>query len=347
VLVLLAGVMLLLLSEGLVRLVDGGSHASVPTVALPHSVFRLPVDLDIEVALPGAEPARYRTDAGGARISPEAQSEPDSEILLVVGDSQALGWGIPHAETFGARAADRLMAGEAAARLLAGPSTDPERALYSLRGYIRDVRPTVGTALFTINLGNDLEEMFLGRREPRLRRWQSLYETLKLNSHLFDRATILLRGFESEDGYLPGINTALLALSPAERVLLARGVVDIVRAAREESAAERFIVVLIPNDYQYDTREFDKYRAQYDDPTLFETLQSNIPVMAAQMNTIHDYLRKSLRDEGMRVVDLLEHTDRLAPGRRLFDRYYHHISTEGHRILADAVIEAGGRNGDE
>lgn len=324
------------LSEAISRLVHGGVRPLLP-VMYRHGAFpTLHPDAVMRMDVPGAAPVEYRTNALGARVADAAVGEGVPDVL-VVGDSQALGWALPFEQSAGALVAAGRFGSARRAMLLASPATDPETALFNLRRARTGWTSDPASVVVYLNLGNDLDEAFSGRQTHHLERLGALSELL--NRHSFAALDLHKLSLGATLRNQMGINSVLFNTSPAERALLADALVEAVRDSLAEfGPATRKFVVLIPNDYQVDLAEFDKYRPMYGDAALFERRRQQLPAMKAEMDAAQARVLAALRAAGVDVVDVAA----LAAGgsRRgtWFDRLSHHLNAAGNQAVADALL---------
>lgn len=339
-----------LLLEGMSRIVHLNKRPAIPAISDPDGALRMPAGFDATLQLAGREPFALCTDAQGLRIADcsAATLAADTEVL-VVGDSQALGWGFDFGQTFGALVAAELPGHRAGgARLMAAAATDVE----SLQSWAADYRQAGALAqvpagrmpllnIVSLNLGNDLDEMFFSRSSVTVPRFRAAREWLAVHSTVMADFTIAKNAlFNAEWQSPPGANPVLFALDDAERATLAKAAAAAVeRLARALPPAHDTVVLLLPNDYQVQPREFDKYRRFYPQAVQFESWQRRIPQAVARLDALQAAITTELQARGLRVAvphEALKAVDPLA----LFDRGSHHYSPLGQRILARSVLEA-------
>ena len=328
---------LLAVLEAAVRLAHGGARPSLPHVLERGNIVSLPATVDMRVRLPGSETVRYVTDQAGARVAgPESMSVVPQ--VLVAGDSQALGWGVAFEDTFAARLARRLVGDDQAARILAAPATDPDRYRYALARASRVQTAPLAALVVVLNLGNDLEEMTLGRRAYRRQRLQPAAEWLARHSFLYLDASLLLQRLRTDPEQWPGTNLVLPAFTLAERRDLADVTVEVLVAALQAGPPARHrAVVVVPNDYQVEPEAFDKYAPYYPDRTAFDSVRRQVPEMAAEMDALQARIMAQLRARGIIVVDLRALAAAREQRQGLYSTHSHHISAEAHNLLADAL----------
>ena len=344
-LVVLAVVALLL--EGMSRIVHLNKRPAIPAVSDADGALRMPAGFDATIQLAGREPFALCTDAQGLRVADCSAATLAAETdVLVVGDSQALGWGFDFGKTFGALVAAELPGRRVgSARLMAAAATDVE----SLQSWASDYRhhreggqaaaPLLN--IVSLNLGNDLDEMFFSRSSVTIPRFRAAREWLAVHSTVMADFTIAKNAlFNAEWQSPPGANPVLFALDDAERATLASAAAAAVeRLARALPPARETVVLLLPNDYQVQPGEFDKYRRFYPQAAQFESWQRRIPQAVARLDALESAIATELQARGFRVAvphEALKAVDPLT----LFDRGSHHYSPLGQRILARSILEA-------
>jgi hypothetical protein len=350
-LVVLAVVALLL--EGMSRIVHLNKRPAIPAVSDPDGALRMPAGFDATIQLAGREPFALCTDAQGLRVADCSAATLAAETdVLVVGDSQALGWGFDFGQTFGALVAAELPGRRAGgARLMAAAATDVESLQswasdyrhHGHRGQVSGDQQAAAPLLniVSLNLGNDLDEMFFSRSSVTIPRFRAAREWLAVHSTVMADFTIAKNAlFNAEWQSPPGANPVLFALDDAERATLASAAAAAVeRLAGALPPARETVVLLLPNDYQVQPGEFDKYRRFYPQAAQFESWQRRIPQAVARLDALESAIATELQARGFRVAvphEALKAVDPLA----LFDRGSHHYSPLGQRILARAILEA-------
>lgn len=350
---LLVLVVVALLLEGMSRIVHLNKRPAIPVISDPDGALRMPAGFDAIIQLAGREPFALCTDAQGLRVADcsAATLAADTDVL-VVGDSQALGWGFEFGQTFGALVAAELPGHRGSARLMAAAATDVE----SLQSWAADYRQAGALAsasapasadrmpllnIVSLNLGNDLDEMFFSRSSVTVPRFRAAREWLAVHSTVMADFTIAKNAlFNAEWQSPPGANPVLFALDDAERATLAKAAAAAVgRLAHALPPARDTVVLLLPNDYQVQPSEFDKYRRFYPQAAQFESWQRRIPQAVARLDALQAAIATELQAHGLRVAvphEALKAVDPLA----LFDRGSHHYSPLGQRILARSVLEA-------
>jgi hypothetical protein len=329
----------ILLLEGGVRVLHGG-HAPLVPIQRIDGVTRLPPNRQFTVAFPLGSglsqgvATEYITDRGGARISDPAWGDRDPVGgVVVVGDSQALGYQLDFESTFAVVAAVEQGIPPQEVRLVAAPElcTETELALAGAYGVDRMRGQRLG--IVVVNLGNDLDELFFTpepQTEP-IRNW------LMPRSFLYMDWRLILRRLQSSDaGDAPGVNWILYALEPHERVTLARAAAETVREIASLMAGfEQVIAVLVPSDFQVDPAELDKYAKYATSATEFAEWRRAAPVLAAQMNAVQEFIAADLEANAVATVRFTE----VVRGREqgVFDADSHHLTVDAHRWLGQAI----------
>jgi hypothetical protein len=343
-----------LLLEGMSRIVHLNKRPAIPAISDPDGALRMPAGFDATIQLAGRAPFALCTDGQGLRVADcsAATLAADPEVL-VVGDSQALGWGFDFGQTFGALVAAELPGHRSgSARLMAAAATDVESLRSWAADYRRDGASVQARAkspagqlpllnIVSLNLGNDLDEMFFSRSSVTVPRFRAAREWLAVHSTVMADFTIAKNAlFNAEWQSPPGANPVLFALDDAERATLAKAAAAAVeRLAQALPPARDTVVLLLPNDYQVQPGEFDKYRRFYPQPAQFESWQRRIPQAVARLDALQSAIAAELQAHGVRVAvphEALKAADPLA----LFDRGSHHYSPLGQRILARSILEA-------
>lgn len=334
------------LLEGGSRVVHGNVRQMLPYVADASMSPRMPASFDSQVQFSGSAAFRVCTDRFGLRGS-TCEDSGSRPAVLTVGDSQAFGWAMEFGDTFTAEVARGL--GERspqAARAMAAGGADVE----SLRGWARDYRAAVGDAhpgrlnIVTVNLGNDLDEMYFGRASGEMPVWRGPREWLTVHSFFMLDFNLLKARFTPGGLFAmpPGANPVIAALSASERQQLALATSKAARRLADAlPAARQTVVLLLPNDTQVAPGEFAKYRGFYPSSQQFEGWQRRVAATAAALNEIEDTVARELRAQGVTVVAprrLLATHDPAA----LFDRQSHHYTRLGQTVLASAILEAVG-----
>ena len=257
--------------------------------------------------------------------------------VLVLGDSQALGYMLPFGETFAAALARRLRGDPAAARILASPASDVEACLFALRKYgpARAGRPDL--AVICVNIANDFDEMYHGGQDGRGEETSALHDWLLRNSYLYMDSVLLMAHHLQAERSPPGVARVLYTLESDERVVMVDETVRVIRQlAGELHAAKDVVVLLVPADYQVDPAEFQKYHRYYAPRQRFEYWASRAAELGEMLNVMEDYLDRRLKAAGLRVLRV----DRVIAGRpvrQMFQPTDHHLTAQAHRLITDAI----------
>jgi len=334
------GLCLLVLEWG-TRVAYGFAMPALP-LRLASGIPRLPANVAFEASFLQAPFERgsrtsYVTDHGGARIANTRAARPSARGLLVMGDSQALGYQIRFDQTFAARVARGLSLRDLDVRILAAPGVDLETSLAASREYGADKLRGQRLAIVVVNLGNDLDELYFSTNvEARsaAREWLMQHSYLAMLAEMINHRSFV------QASVVPGVPKVLYALLPHERVFLASEAAAIVEDhTKSLHGFEDVVVVTIPTDLQVAATEFDKYERYFRSAADFAQWRSKAHVMAAQMNAMDDYMVHTLRSAGVRAVSF---RDALPAERaaKVFERTSHHLTEYGHELLATSVLQA-------
>lgn len=330
-----------LLLEGASRLMHFGVRPMLPFVTDNGLAPRLPPHFGSTVRFPGRGDFEVCTDGMGARQATCDAS--DAPIRTVVaGDSQVLGWGFSFSDTFAARVALHFGASPPQVRVIAAGGADVE----SLRPWASDFTKQCGHSradikIVAVNLGNDLDEMYFGRATGRIQYLKTAFEWLNSHSYLMLDYTIAKRIFLGEPwGLPPGANPVLFALDDNERTQLALATAEATsRLAAALPESDRSIVVIFPADYQIDIRQFEKYRKFYPSESQFNAWSAHVPEASRRLDQIESVLRARLAASGLTTISLKE----ILKGSNidiLVDSSSHHLTVEGHKMVAQAIVDA-------
>jgi hypothetical protein len=329
--------------EGLSRLIHLGKRPMIPIIMDAHGAPRMPPGFASTVQFPTRAPFEICTDKLGLRTPHCGMDEPPQELdVLSVGDSQALGWGLDFPQTYTALVASGLRNRRTGdARIMAAAATDVERLQSWAQEYRQSTRAKPLLNIVTLNLGNDLDEMFFSRATVVVPRFQAFREWLSVHSvFMLDFAILKNTLSHSEWQTPPGANPVLFALDDDERETLARATANSVeRLVRILPEARNTVVLILPNDYQVAPSEFDKYRKFYPLSEQFESWQRRMPQAVKALDSIEVSIAGLLRERGLRVALPAAQLKKQDP-LRLFDRGSHHFSPLGQQILARSILEA-------
>ncbi len=295
---------------------------------------RLPENADFSVAFGPGVAARYRTDAEGARIGRDAALRAPSGDVRVIGDSQALGYGIAFEETFAAIVADRTgRAGRA--RIHAAPGADVEVIAAASCG-------GAGGAplqIIALNLGNDLDEMYIAGQARRSLPSSVLGKWLAARSQLYASFAIYRSRRALARHPLPGLNPILFNLDAGERIVIAREAVRRVSEIIACTPADKTMVLILPSDFQVDPEELGKYAAYSAAPEAFDKWYEERDKAKAQMDAVEDYILRRLATMDIAAVSFRKEIAAYdIPSTELFDRHSHHLTAKGHAAAAQIII---------
>jgi hypothetical protein len=278
-----------------------------------------------------------RTDARGFR-GPGMRDA--ATRLLLLGDSQVMGYGVDYPDTIGAQL-ERRLGPSAAVYAAAAPSWGPAESLLALDEIGPLFRPQ--TVIFFANAANDWTEVAVpnARRTTAIDGWAAGYVPdaaapldfpgrawLLSRSHLVlaarqlagyiggaelpsaDGAQLLLRDLDrlrqTKDGHRSRLTAALLAA-----------------ADRCQALGCQVIAAALPLDVQVDGREWQKYHARPVD------LRPTLSLLTDLVADAHD--------AGLVAVDLTGPLRAVEPGAFLPDDY--HLSPRGAAAVADALAK--------
>ena len=335
---LLVGMMALLFLEGILRLLHFGSKPLVP-FCVEQGSPALPPTSDFCAAFRGHPPTRYVTDRVGARIaSPKLRRKPFEDGVLVVGDSQILGYGFPFEKTFASLLATDLLGDQDKARILASPGIDPENAEFVIRRYAQTHSHRHRAIICVLNIGNDLDEIyFRGQTEHGLT-WGPVTTWLGINSYLYMDWMIVDTQYITPPKHPAGVPRISYGLHPDERVVLADAVVNQVLENRELlPPSDHYAVVLIPAEVQVSKTQFATNARYYRSHKEFERWSKRTFALATMMSALETYMAKRLKAAGVHVLIGSEIFRQAGSVDRIFGEDSHHLSPYAHRLLADAL----------
>jgi hypothetical protein len=335
---------ILLVFEGASRLFHGGRRPMIPFVTDELRGVRMPAFFDSQVKFAGRPPFRVCTDAYGLRMlacNENPMAVPSG--VLVVGDSQAFGWALEMNTTFAARVADGLTTtGPVTLRAMASGGSDIESQIAWARDYTKSSPPhDCFLNIITLNLGNDLDEMYFGRLSGSVPNVKRLSEWLAVNSFFMLDFNLARQAIfkKSELQLPPGANPVLFALDNGEREQLASAAATAVQLlANALPPAQKTAVVVLPADYQVAPSEFDKYRTFYGSRALFEQWKSKVSVAATRLNEQEDLIATQLVAMGFIVIAPRKILATFDPAE-VFDRSSHHLTAVGQEVLARAILD--------
>lgn len=300
----------------------------------------LPSSRDLHVRFAKGQSFHVYTDQQGARISSSRIGrKPLENGVLVLGDSQALGYSLRFEETFGSLVSEALLGDADRASIIGSPASDIEKLCVGAAQFDSTHKPQE-LAILTLNLGNDLDEIFLEgeRRGMSSPYW---YRFLISHSFAFMDCVLIRQSWQLDSSHSPpGVNRVVFSMDAAERVFLARCLLEKIDALQEQIPfAKRTVILVLPSDYQVDTREFDKYEKYYDSEDDFEFWKKRIQVAASQMDAIQKYIVNRLEKSGQTVVTLQSVFKDWDSDIPKFEVGSHHLTAESHEAIARQIMD--------
>ncbi len=278
------------------------------------------------------------TNSLGFRGAEWPSGPPSAQRVLLLGDSQVFGFGVPYTQTLGP-----LLARRSGAEVLnaAVPSWGPAEYEQGVAELAPTFRPT--TVVYVANLANDWFEVAVpnNRRTTALDGWAVRYsgepqpvftfpgrELLLGHSHL----VLAVRQLAEHQRMLRDIGM------PADTATtLVRDLPQLMRPdgnhrsrltgslERVRETCRRFqcsvVAVALPIDVQVDAREWKKYSGQPIDLSGTERL-------------LDDWIADA-RQAGLPAINLLPSLRSASPGAFQDDDY--HLSAAGHAVIAEAI----------
>jgi hypothetical protein len=305
----------------------------------------LSADLDLPVKLSYYNRMQLTTDTMGARVAdPAAREAVRAGGILFVGDSQVLGWGLRFTETAAARLAQRMRMPADRVTILAAPSQDPERELNWAQEYARAHPQRQHIEVAALNMGNDLDEIYLGRVGMRLPSEGSLTSWLSRHSVAFLDFSLVrhLLAQRKRDEHQE-VNYSVLLLNDAERSLLAECVVSSLDSLLKVlPPADERLILIIPQDTQVSLSQFKKYRSLYRTESDYSIHESAQRRAVQRLEALQNDIVQRLQVLGIRVV-VVEPALRAALGKpELIDIHSHHLMAQGQDVTAQVLATALG-----
>lgn len=329
--------LILLILELGSRLVHWGKRPAIPHITDSYNTPRMPSDIDYQVQLPQRDVHRICTDELGIRHI-DCSSEDDVRAaykMLIIGDSQALGWGMEARDTLAAKLAELYQFEPSEVGIAAVAGADVE-SLYSWAKDISLVHSeSLEKVVLYVNEGNDLDEMYLGRTSGKVANFQGLSQWLGVNSFLYlDFILIKQALFGGVWSMAPGTNPVLFMLNDKESKVYAKAIAD---------SCERLLnlwpdrvsktVLLVPNDYQVFHSEFDKYNHFYPSEELFLQWRAKVREGGEILNRYQRRLTRFLDDKGIPNVKASLSISQLT-AEEVFDRSSHHLTPLANEVIA-------------
>lgn len=323
------------------RAIQRNSRPLIPTVLDDFGARRLEKDLDLPVKLPHYERMRITTDATGARVADvAARTANRSDGILFVGDSQILGWGLNFPETAAARLAQRLHVPLERVAILAAALQDPEREISWVRDYTRAQPRRQRIEVVALNLGDDLDEIYMGRSADHLPSGGSITSWLSHHSLAWLDFEWLRSALDPrrKDQHTE-VNYSMLLLDDSERAILAEGVAaSLDRLVRALPPADQRAILIIPQDSQVAASEFMKYRTGYRTDSDFTLHQAAQRTAVRHLETFQSDIVARLRSRLNIPVVVLEPALRSAQNQlNLIDVRSHHLMAAGQGVIAQAL----------
>ena len=324
--------------EVVLRIIQGTKKPFIPYLITQHTAY-LPSNAEFTSTLAGNIRANYVTDDVGARTADtSARTKSREGGVFVVGDSQAMGWGVEFKDTFASYVAGQVSDDPTKAWILASPSTDPEQSLFTIKRYTHSHNEPQKATILVLNLGNDLDEIFLARQQSRTDS-SPAWLWLTMKSTLCMDVRILINKATGADYTLtPGVNPILYAMLPDEQLFLADRTVDVmIKAAKVVPRSEYLLMLITPADIQIDPAQFDKYRSYYDQEE-FDSWKGKMVEFSNRMQEIEDYLARQLESRGQNVIKASTVIRKNGSLDEIFDAYSHHLTSKGHQLVAQQLV---------
>lgn len=332
--------------ELVARAVQRNARPMIPFVLDDLGGPRLLPDLDLPVRFSHYERMQLTTDALGARVADKAaRAAPRDKGILFVGDSQVLGWGLSFTDTAAARLAQRMQMSADRVTILAAASQDPERELNWAQEYARAHPQRQHIEVVALNMGNDLDEIYLGRGGMRLPSGGSLTSWLSRHSVAWLDFNLVRHWLaqREHDEHLE-VNYSMLLLNDAERALLAECVAQSLDALLKAlPPADARLILIIPQDSQVALSQFRKYRSLYRTQADYAIHESAQRRAVQRLEALQSDVVARLERQGLSVV-VAEPALRAAIGKPdLIDTLSHHLMATGQDIVAQELARALGR----
>lgn len=320
-------------------LVAAEGVARVSTPYAPLLPFRgmasypvLPASAAMAVAFGSARPVWYVTDQTGARIARHGLPVEKTE-LLVIGDSQALGYDLPFEDT-AAVAVSRCAATDRLA-ISAAPASDPEDYMRRYQDEIRD-RPMLKRAIVLVNLGNDLDEIYVSGQWFRGISSNAIQTWLLQHSRAYQNILLWQQDRELMATTIPGVNRILYELSADERLQLTDALATRIAAGIDSRLPTT--IAILPNDSDVAPRELAKYQEYAASIPAFQKWLRQAEVFSAQQSALRRLLVARLRTAGVDVLDL---SDLFSPqnATAMFARTSHHLTVHANHLIGQRLCQ--------
>lgn len=296
---------------------------------------------------PAAENAAPSENVPSGRSNSAAAPQPSpadpfglGERVLILGDSQMFGYGVPYSESTSAHL-ETVLGRNSRVLNASVPSWGPSEYLLALSEWVPLHRPRY--VLFVANAANDWFETVPNIRRTTARdgwaaragtpeeSWFPFRSFLLGRSHLVLAIRQLARHLG--DPELPPAVAALrlkkdiAQLRPRHRPEGFRSPLTPSLRTASDACAKlscQLVAVALPLDVQVDSSEWRKYRVPPEDLAMTEAI-------------LEDFIADA-QDLRIRAVSLLPSLRYAEPGAFLPDDY--HLSPRGHRAVADAIARA-------
>lgn len=323
------------------RALQRNARPLIPSVLDDFGARRLEKDLDLPVKLPHYERMRITTDATGARVADvAARTANRSDGILFVGDSQILGWGLSFSETAAARLGLRMHVPLERVVILAADSQDPEREISWARDYTRAQPQRQRIEVVALNLGDDLDEIYMGRSADHLPSGGPITSWLSHHSVAFlDFEMLRLALDPRRKDQHAEVNYSMLLLNDIERGILAEGVAaSLDRLVHALPPAEQRAILIVPQDSQVAASQFMKYRSHYRTEADFTLHQAAQRKAVPYLETFQSDIIARLTSRLNIPVIVLEPTLRSALNQdNLIDVQSDHLMAAGQEVTAQAL----------
>lgn len=316
------------------RLVNANQLPALP-VFFRDGIPSLPGNSVFNVRFSGEPSVKYTFNEFGARISDRLPPIP-KVTFLSIGDSQTLGYGIPFEDTYSVLSAKASRVDPSEVAILAAPQADPVtemRAVASIPNHFRD---HVKTLLFTINFGNDLDELYFSGGLDSSYTTPSWHLFFSRNSFVY-MSSILILNRDSQQTLPPGANPVLLSTTSFERVVLANSLIESFDQMKSLLPnATRFVLILIPPDYVVSPSEFGKYEAFYSNHRDFLEWRDRLPESSLSIEALMNYVEIEASKHGFQTINCVEPLRR-GYSQAIFSRSSHHLTVKGNKIVFEAT----------
>lgn len=292
----------------------------------------LPASAAMAVAFGSASPVWYVTDQTGARIARPGLPVEKTDFL-VVGDSQALGYDLPFEDT-AAVAVARCAASNQLA-IAAAPASDPEDYLRRYQDEIRD-RTMLKRAIVLVNLGNDLDEIYLSGQWFRGITGDTVQTWLLQHSRAYQNLLLWQQDRALAATTIPGVNRILYELSADERLQLTDALAARVAAGIDPRLPTT--VAILPNDSDVAPSELAKYQQYAASIPAFQKWLRQAAVFSAQQSALRRLLVARLRTAGVDVLDL-SYLFSPQNATAMFARTSHHLTAHANRLIGQRLCQ--------